>query len=60
MHLPNLYTTPTRHVIKIRTFLKKNKFFKENTCSGGVLKDLNSSKSLQVLKNNKTPAHTYF
>ena len=29
LHLPNLYTTPKRHSIKIRTFLKKTNSYLE-------------------------------
>ena len=29
MHLPNLHTTPKRHLIKIKTFLKKNNSYLE-------------------------------
>ena len=29
MHLPNLHTSPKRHLIKIRTFLKKSNSYLE-------------------------------
>ena len=52
MRLPNLHTSPKRHVIKIKTFLKKKIILsRQNTISRGVLK--HSSKFLEI-SNDKT------
>ena len=55
MRVPNLHTTPKRHLIKIRTFLKKIDSYLENINSQDVLKDLDSTKFLEILHSNKTP-----
>ena len=55
MYLPNLHTTPKRHLIKIGTFLQKNIFFEKNIRSHDVLNGLNSIKFLEMFNSNKTP-----
>ena len=57
MRVPNLHTAPKRHLIKIRTFLKKLKsiFIWKNINSQDVLKGLDSTKFLEILHSNKTP-----
>ena len=54
MRVPNLHTAPKRHLIKIRTFLKKIDSYLENINSHDVLKDLDSTKFLEILHSNKT------
>ena len=41
MRLPNSHTASKRHVIKIRTFLKKSDSYLENISLQDVLKGLN-------------------
>ena len=55
MRLPNLHTAPKRHLIKFRTFLKKNDSFFLKNISSYVLKGLNSGKFLEIVNRNKTP-----
>ena len=57
MRVPNLHTDPKRHLIKIRTFLKKLKsiLIWKNINSQDVLKGLDSTKFLEILHSNKTP-----
>ena len=56
MRVPNLHTAPKRHLIKIRTFLKKiDSYLKKNINSQDVLKGLDSTKFLEILHSNKTP-----
>ena len=57
MRVPNLHTAPKRHLIKIRTFLKKLKsiLIWKNINSQDVLKGLDSIKFLEILHSNKTP-----
>ena len=57
MRVPNLHTAPKRHLIKIRTFLKKLKsiLIWKNINSQDVLKGLDSTKFLEILHSNKTP-----
>ena len=55
MRVPSLHTAPKRHLIKIRTFLKKIDSYLENTNSQDVLKGLDSTKFLEILHSNKTP-----
>ena len=55
MRVPNLHTAPKRHLIKIRTFLKKIDFFWKNINSQDVLKGLYWTKFLEILHSNKTP-----
>ena len=55
MRVPNLHTAPKRHLIKIRTFLKKIDSDLENINSQDVLKGLDSPKFLEILHSNKTP-----
>ena len=49
MRVPNLHTAPKKHLIKIRTFLKKIDSYLD------VLKGLDSTKFLEILHSNKTP-----
>ena len=46
MRVPNLHTPSKRHLIKIRTFLKKIDSYLENILSQDVLKGLDSTKFL--------------
>ena len=55
MRVPNLYTAPKRHLIKIRTFLRKSILIWKNINSQDVLKGLDWIKFLEILHNNKTP-----
>ena len=55
MRVPNLHTAPKRHLIKIRTFLKKIDFIWKNINLQDVLKGLDSTKFLEILHSNKTP-----
>ena len=55
MRVPNLHTAPKRHLIKIRTFLKKIDSYLENMNSQDVLKGLDSTKFLELLHSNKKP-----
>ena len=55
MYLPNLHTTPKRHLIKIGTFLQKNDFTMKNIHSHDVLNGLHSIKFLEILNTNQTP-----
>ena len=55
MRVPNLHTALKRHLIKIRTFLKKIDSYLENINSQDVLKGLDSTKFLEILHSNKTP-----
>ena len=55
MRIPNLHTAPKRHLIKIRTFLKKIDSYSKNINSQDVLKGLDSTKFLEILHSNKTP-----
>ena len=53
MRVPNLHTAPKRHLIKIRTFLKKIDSYLENMNSQDVLKGLDSTQFLEILHSNK-------
>ena len=55
MRVRNLHTAAKRHLIKIRTFLKKIDSYLENINSQDVLKSLDSTKLLEILHSNKTP-----
>ena len=55
MRVPKLHTAPMRHLIKIRTFLKKIDSYLENINSQDVLEGLDSTKFLEILHSNKTP-----
>ena len=55
MRVPNLHTAPKRHLIKIRTFLKKIDSYLENMNSQDVLKGLEWTKFLEILHSNKKP-----
>ena len=55
MRVLNLHTAPKRHLIKIRTFLKKIDSYLEKYNSQDVLKSLDSTKFLEILHSNKTP-----
>ena len=55
MRVPNLHTAPKRHLIKIRTFLKKIDSYLENMNSQDVVKGLDSTKFLEILHSNKKP-----
>ena len=55
MRAPNLHTALKRHLIKIRTFLKKVDSYLQNINSQDVLKGLDSIKFLEILHSNKTP-----
>ena len=55
MRVCNLHTTPKRHLIKIRTFLKKIDSYLEKYKFANVLKGLDSTKFLEILHSNKTP-----
>ena len=55
MRVPNLHTAPRRHLIKIRTFLKKIDSYLEKKNSQDVLKGLDSTKFLEILHSNKKP-----
>ena len=48
-------SSPKRHLIKIRAFLGKIDSYLKNTNSQDVLKGLDSTKFLEILKSNKTP-----
>ena len=48
MRVPNLHTAPKRHLIKIRTFVKKIDSYLEKY-------KLDSTKFLEILHSNKTP-----
>ena len=55
MRVPNLHTAPNRHLIKIRTFLKKI-----DSCLGKYrlarrFEGLSWTKFLEILYSNKTP-----
>ena len=54
MHVPNLHTTPKRHLIKIGLFLRKSILIWKNINSQDVLKGLDSTKFLEILHSNKT------
>ena len=54
MREPNLHTAPKRHLIKIRTFLKKIDSGLKNIYSPNVLKGLDSTKFLEIFRSNKT------
>ena len=53
MRVPNLHTAPKRHLIKIRTFLKKIDSYLEKYKFARRFED--SSKFLEILHSNKTP-----
>ena len=57
MRVLNLHTAPKRHLIKIRTFLKKIVLIWKNINSQDVSKGLllDSTKFLEILHSNKTP-----
>ena len=55
MRVPNLHQAPKRHLIKIRTFLRKVDSQLGNINSQDVLKGLDSTKFLEILHSNKTP-----
>ena len=50
MRVPNLYTAPKRHLIKLR----KSILIWKNIDSQDVLKGLESTKFLEILHSNKT------
>ena len=52
MIVPSLHTAPKRHLIKIRTFLKKIGSFLEIQFR---LKGLNSTEFLEILHTNRAP-----
>ena len=52
---PYLHAALKRHLIKIRIFVKKIDKEKKNTNSQDVLKGLDSTKFLEILKSNTTP-----
>ena len=56
MCVPNLHTTPKRHLIKIRTFLKKIDSYLEKykVARRLILKGLGSTKFLEILHSNKS------
>ena len=57
MRVPNLHTAPKRHLIKIRTFLKKLKsiLIWKNINSQDVSKGLDPTKFLEISHSNKKP-----
>ena len=55
MHVPNLHTAPKRHLIKIRTFLKKIDSYLEKYKFARRFKGLDPTKFLEILRSNKTP-----
>ena len=55
MRAPNLHMAPKRHLIKIRTFLKKIHSYLEKYNLQDVLKGLDSTKFLEILHSNKIP-----
>ena len=57
MRVLNLHTAAKRHLIKIRTFLKKIVLIWKNINSQDVSKGLllDSTKFLEILHSNKTP-----
>ena len=55
MRVLNLHTAPKRHLIKIRTFLKKIDFYLEKYKFAKRLKSLDSTKFLEIWYSNKTP-----
>ena len=55
MRVPDLHTAPKRHLIKIRTFLKKiDSWIWKNINLQDVLKGLDSTIFLEILHSNKT------
>ena len=55
MRVPNLHTAPKRHLIKIRTFLKKIDSYLEKYKFARRFEGLDSTKFLEILHSNKTP-----
>ena len=55
MRVPNLHTAPKRHLIKIRTFLKKIESYLEKYKFARRLKGLDWTKFFEILHSNKTP-----
>ena len=54
MRVPNLHTAPKKHLIKIRTFLKKIDSYLEKYKFARRF-GLDSTKFLEILHSNKTP-----
>ena len=55
MRVPNLHAAPRRHLIKIRTFLKKIDSYLEKYKFARRLKGLEWTKFLEIFNTNKTP-----
>ena len=55
MRVPNLHTAPKRHLIKIRTFLKKIDSYLGKYKFARRFKGLDWTKFLEILHSNKTP-----
>ena len=56
MHVLNLHTAPKRHLIKIRTFLRKIDSYLEKYKFARRFEGLiDLTKFLEILKSNKTP-----
>ena len=55
MHAPNLHTAPKKHLIKIRTFLKKIDSYLEKYKFARRFEGLRLDKFLEILHSNKTP-----
>ena len=56
LRVPDLHTAPKRHLIKIRTFLKKIDFILKNIVSQlRHFEGLRVNQFLEILKSNKTP-----
>ena len=51
MHVPNLHTAPKRHLIKIKTLVRKHDSYLEK--HKFALKGLDSTKFLEILQSNK-------
>ena len=54
MRVPNLHAAPKRHLINIRTLLRKLILIWKIANLQDVLKGLDSTKFLEILKSNKT------
>ena len=55
MRVPNLHTAPKRHLIKIRTFLRKIDSYLEKNKFARRFEGLILTKFLEILPSNKTP-----
>ena len=55
MLVPNLHTAPKRHLIKIRTFVKKIDSYLEKYKFTRRFEELRLDKLLEILHSNKTP-----